>query len=90
MNEPEIVKALLNAGANPNLLDRNGCSSLHLAVCKQFYECLDVVCSCTRIPAVINSRDYEGEWSGLLIFLKLNRKFLPIYGFNLPMLLNAL
>ncbi|XP_052805463.1 ankyrin repeat domain-containing protein 12-like [Mya arenaria] len=60
VNQPEIVKELLVAGANPNLFDRNGCTSVHLSVCKRFHACLRTVFDHSMNAPVVNSRDYEG------------------------------
>ncbi|WAR04483.1 BCL3-like protein [Mya arenaria] len=64
VNQPEIVKELLVAGANPNLFDRNGCTSVHLSVCKRFHACLRTVFDHSMNAPVVNSRDYEGWQSG--------------------------
>ncbi|KAH3701086.1 hypothetical protein DPMN_076070 [Dreissena polymorpha] len=62
VKRPDIVEVLLKAGANPNLVDRNGCTSVHLSVCKQFPECLETILQCSVVPPSVNSRDYEGYY----------------------------
>ncbi|KAL4229264.1 Death-associated protein kinase 1 [Mactra antiquata] len=62
VNQPEIVETLLSAGANPNLLDRHGCTTIHSSVCKQFDVCMDTVFRTSKTSINLNCRDYEGYY----------------------------
>ena len=67
VNKPEIISVLLIAGANPNLLDRHGYTSVHISVSKQQHECMDTVFKDSKFPVSLNTRDYEGKYSEVLI-----------------------
>ncbi|XP_060551884.1 uncharacterized protein LOC132713348 isoform X2 [Ruditapes philippinarum] len=62
VKRPEIVSALLIAGANPNLLDRHGYTSVHISVQKQQPECMETVFRDSKFPVKLNTRDYEGYY----------------------------
>ncbi|XP_076827966.1 B-cell lymphoma 3 protein homolog [Brachyhypopomus gauderio] len=64
-HQPRIVLALLQGGADPGALDRNGQTTLHLCCEHNQAECLSVIlCHLARPPrcwsGLLDSRNYEG------------------------------
>ncbi|XP_026781745.3 B-cell lymphoma 3 protein [Pangasianodon hypophthalmus] len=64
-HQPGVVEALLQGGADPEALDRNGQTALHLCCEHQQDACLRVILShLSRLPccpsACLNSRNFEG------------------------------
>ena len=42
-NQPDITELLIQKGSNINCVNKNGCSSLHVAVNKQHINCVKVL-----------------------------------------------
>ena len=57
----EIAGRLLGVGANPNLLDRNGQSCLHLAVVYKNVVGLKTIFNCSNHPIDVDAMNYEGS-----------------------------
>lgn len=58
--QPDMVKALLKAGADPAALDRNGQTALHLCCEYDQRDCLSLVLSPSSISTCLEIRNYEG------------------------------
>lgn len=66
--QPNMVDALLRAGADPTALDRNGQTALHLCCEYNQPECLSVVLTQSSSPTCLEIRNYEGKlWSSSLV-----------------------
>ncbi|KAL0985046.1 hypothetical protein UPYG_G00152230 [Umbra pygmaea] len=59
-HQPQLVKALLCAGADPGSLDRNGQTAVHLCCEHGQQACLSVVLSHTSSSSCLELRNYEG------------------------------
>lgn len=59
-NQREIVRKLLQAGACPNLSDRKGHNSVHLAVNNRCHECLRILLSDSMYSVDVDAMNYEG------------------------------
>eukprot|EP00658_Telonema_sp_P-2_P008034 TRINITY_DN13005_c0_g2_i5.p1 TRINITY_DN13005_c0_g2~~TRINITY_DN13005_c0_g2_i5.p1 ORF type:complete len:2524 (-),score=677.64 TRINITY_DN13005_c0_g2_i5:142-7713(-) len=57
-NRAKSVRALLQAGANPNLADRHGCTPLMVAAYHGCTECAELLC---RYRAAVNDQDNTGR-----------------------------
>ncbi|XP_028985378.1 B-cell lymphoma 3 protein homolog [Betta splendens] len=58
--QPNMVGALLRAGADPAALDRNGQTALHLCCEYNQAQCLSVALARSSSPTCLESRNYEG------------------------------
>ena len=61
VDQPSFVQLLLRAGASPNLVDRNGCTAVHLAVNKRHHSCLQAIFSHADCEVHVNTRNYDGQ-----------------------------
>lgn len=57
----DAVKTLLQAGANPNLVNKRGENSIHLAVKLDLVHCLETIISNSRHNSDLNTRNFEGK-----------------------------
>ncbi|XP_029959243.1 B-cell lymphoma 3 protein homolog [Salarias fasciatus] len=58
--QPNMVEALLRAGAEPSALDRNGQTALHLCCEYDQRDCLSVVLALSMSSSCLEIRNYEG------------------------------
>ncbi|XP_070548474.1 B-cell lymphoma 3 protein-like isoform X2 [Ptychodera flava] len=59
-NQWQMVRLLVMVGADGNLTDRNGQTSVHLACQRSNMECLHSVTTCSRHPVDLDAKNYEG------------------------------
>ena len=61
-----ILVQLLQAGANPNVTDRKGCTAVHLAVKHDSKRCLYIMLKETKVRPDLNAKNYDGPFSALI------------------------
>ena len=64
-DQRHLVSVFLRAGASPNVTDRKGDTSVHLAVKHGNLACLECLLDESTIPADIDTRNYEGTRGGI-------------------------
>ena len=63
------VRALLAAGADVNLVDKTGCTSLHLAVKHQLGAGLRRLCELSStVKPDLNARNFDGQYYRVMMF----------------------
>lgn len=60
-NQIEIVKYLIIAGANVELLDFNGNTVAHLACYDGVLDCLKILANCGFLPNILDTINYDGK-----------------------------
>ena len=56
-----IVHQLLEAGGNPNVTDKRGCTAMHLAVKHNSKKCLMLLFKFSKVKLDLNAKNYDGE-----------------------------
>ena len=59
------IQMLLEAGADPNLVDSTGLTSTHMAVQGHDLDCLEALLQWGKFPCDLNYRNFEG-WGDVL------------------------
>ena len=59
------IQMLLEAGADPNLVDSTGLTSTHMAVQGHDLDCLEALLQWGKFPCDLNYRNFEG-WEDML------------------------
>lgn len=60
-NQCEIVKSLMMADANAELLDFNGNTAVHLACYGGKLDCLKIMANYAYLPKMLDTINYDGE-----------------------------
>ena len=55
------IQMLLEAGADPNLVDSGGLTCTHMAVQGRDIDCLEALLQWGKFPCDLNYRNFEGE-----------------------------
>ncbi|OAQ57938.1 ankyrin repeat domain-containing protein [Purpureocillium lilacinum] len=56
-----IVSLLLSAGADPNAVDHEGWTALHIAASWNSYDAITILLRCSRSPVNMSALNYEGK-----------------------------
>ena len=60
----DMVKTLLEGGANVNIPDRHGNNAIHLAVKHVTIACLRVLLETSKVKQELDAKNFEGELKG--------------------------
>ena len=62
VKETDIIISLLQARSDPNLVDRNGCTAMHLAVEKGFLDCLETILEYSMYECELSTKNFDGKF----------------------------